>query len=107
MRLSSIVILNLVGRLGTVLLGLISLPVNLYLLGIEAVGLVGFYTTLYGLAGMFEHVLAAVVMREGARIGQEHSVDLSKRDFLRTFELVYCAVGVTLIVALSLAAPFY
>jgi O-antigen/teichoic acid export membrane protein len=105
--------LNLSGRLlagwtnaaVTALVNLGMVPVYLHLLGSEAYGLIGFFTTALSLMQVFDLGLATTVNREVARAwaaGRAHDA----APLVRLLGLVYGAVAAATALAAMAAAPF-
>ncbi len=74
-------------------------------MGIEAVGLIGFYGMLFTVFGVVEYVLGTVVMRELARRSASPDDLQEKRNLIRTTEIIYALFALVVGVAVSLAAP--
>jgi O-antigen/teichoic acid export membrane protein len=88
----------------TAALQLISTPILLKLLGPESFGLVGFYMAVQGASQVFDLGLSPTINREMARATVEQRAE-EARDFLRTIEPGYWAVGVVLGLLVALLAP--
>lgn len=87
---------NLVGQLLYPLLSIALVPFYLHYLGLEGYGLVGFFSMLVALLGVFTKGLGAALQREFARRDMLPEGRRSLRRLLRTFELVYWAIGTIL-----------
>ncbi len=81
-------------------------PLYIKFLGIEAYGLIGFYAMLQAGFQMFDLGLSQTMNREMARYSTMPNKAGEARDFVRTLELGYWTIGVTIGVGLSAAAPF-
>jgi O-antigen/teichoic acid export membrane protein len=95
---------NLIANFGakfwTLFFSIVFLPYNIHFLGIEAYGLVGIYTTFFGILSLLLDMgLSTAASREMARMSgaKEH---LGIKDFAKTMELIYW------VTALLLAAIF-
>ena len=84
---------------------LIFIPQYIRLMGIEAFGLVGFYLTLQGVLQIFDLGLSPTMNREMARYSVQAERAGEARDFARTVEIGYWALGVLIGLSFSAAAP--
>ena len=106
MRLRHGIGVNLLSRAASVVIGIILLAVYLRILGVEAVGLIGFYGVLSGSTAVIEHVFGIVVMRETAWLSGQADGARRQRDLLRTMEAFYALIASALAIGITLAAPF-
>ncbi|MGX1017724.1 O-antigen/teichoic acid export membrane protein [Pseudomonas sp. Y3 TE3536] len=107
-NLSSLLLASFSGKLIYALASVISLPLAAYVLGAEAVGLVGFFTTLLMVLMVLEGGLTSNVIQRLARIRGVASADRSMRSvraLVNTYLLVFSAVGLIAACAISLASP--
>lgn len=97
---------NFAGVGWTALMQLAFVPLYIRFLGIEAFGLIGFYLTLQGALQVLDLGLSPTMNREMARysVGSEKPDEM--RDFVRTLEVGYWAIGIALGAALVAASPF-
>jgi O-antigen/teichoic acid export membrane protein len=87
-------------------MGLAFIPFYVATLGIEAWGLVGFMVMLQAWFLLLDMGLTPALSREMARfLGGEHNAQ-SLRDLLRSLEIVYGGIAVTIILAVSLCAEW-
>ena len=95
---------NYTGRISSAAFSIIFVPLYVKFLGIEAFGLVGFYTTLIGVLGIFDLGISATVNRElaGADIDEEHAQ--RSRDLVKTLSLIYWTVAAFLALTVGLNA---
>lgn len=87
------VLANLAGRAWSAGLSIVAVPIFIHILGTEAYGLVGLFTSLQVVFTFLDFGLVGTVNREIARniaVGQSSSVN---RDLVRTFEAIYWPVG--------------
>ncbi len=91
------ILANFVGRALVNLVGLLLLPLYLRLLGIEAYGLVGVYSSLLAMIGVLDLGLSTLLNREMARLSIQHGAEQRSHDLVHTLEIVYW--GVTIVVA--------
>ena len=102
------IIANFVARLITGAAQLFFAPLYIALLGVEAYGLIGFYLTLLGTLLCLDQAISPVVTRSFATAqgeGNEPAMRQAWRTF-RTLERLSLGLGITLGVALFLAAPW-
>lgn len=95
---------SLFGRGWTALLGVAVAPILFKYLGAEAYGLIGLYMTAQGLFTVLDMGLSATATREFSGSFAEPTSKRAARDLLRTLEVVYITVGIT-IAAVAFAAP--
>ncbi|MFK2879000.1 lipopolysaccharide biosynthesis protein [Rhodanobacter hydrolyticus] len=88
-----------------VLINLIALPFYLRFLGMEAYGLIGFYTTLQAVLQVLDLGLAPTVSREIAH-GAETEQQRRSASLLRTLGLIYAGVAVAIATIVVLIAPW-
>jgi O-antigen/teichoic acid export membrane protein len=99
------IVANLLGRGIAVSLQVFLVPFFLHLLGVEAVGLIGFYNTMLTVMGVVEYSIGTMMMREMAKLSATgHGVQL-QRDLLRTTELLYIIGTFAVGAATTLGAP--
>lgn len=95
MRLSWNLFAGLTSSAWTAVVGLVATPFYLRYLGIEAYGLIGFFTTLLALLQLLDLGLSPAVNREVARDpAAGKSIDV--RNLLRSLELVYWSIAVSI-----------
>ena len=98
-------IASLLARAWVALLGLLAIPYYVRFLGIEAYGLVGFFTTIQTLCIFLDLGLGATLTRELARAGVQPELRSSSRDVARTFEFAYLCIAILIGLGLFLLAP--
>lgn len=104
MKVSQNLAAGLVGSVGTTLVGLVVVPLYLRLLGLEAYGVVGFFTTVLSLLQVFELGLGPALNREVARRRAQGRLAEAGR-LLHALAALTWAVGLALGAGLALAAP--
>ncbi|WP_217190900.1 lipopolysaccharide biosynthesis protein [Pseudomonas shirazica] len=107
-NLSSLLLASFSGKLIYALASLVSLPLAAHVLGAEAVGLVGFFTTLLMVLMVLEGGLTSTVIQRLARIRgakKEQRVQRSVYALVNTYLLVFATVGLVAAVAIACAAP--
>ena len=80
-------------------------PIYLKYLGIEAYGLVGFYSTLLGVLVFADMGLTATLSREMARLSVRENVARDMGDLLRTYESVYFFISLVVAGTIWFFAP--
>jgi O-antigen/teichoic acid export membrane protein len=98
------IIANFIGNGWTALMTLGCVPLYIYFMGIEAYGLVGFFSVLMGVFSLLDMGLSATLSREMARLSVLADKAQEMRDLVRTLEMVYWAVAVILAVVVILFA---
>jgi O-antigen/teichoic acid export membrane protein len=94
---------NFAGRIWSGLFSFLLVPVYVKLMGIEAFGLVGFYTSLLGLFALFDLGMSATITRELASTDRDDETAQRSRDLVKTMRVVYwpLALAVALVVMSS------
>jgi O-antigen/teichoic acid export membrane protein len=81
-------------------------PLYLKFLGIEAYGLVGFYSTLLAMVAFADMGLTPTLTRELARMSVREGAAAEMRDLLRTYESLYLAISIALASAFWVLSPW-
>jgi O-antigen/teichoic acid export membrane protein len=100
------IIANYIGRAWTSILGLLFIPLYLRHLGIEAYGLVGFYTALSSVLGIFDLGIGATMNRELARLSAREGATEEQRNIVRTLEVIYWGIAILAGGIVIFLAPF-
>ena len=87
-------------------MGLAFVPIYIKFLGIEAYGLIGFFAMLQGAFQILDLGLSQTMNREMARYAALPEKAGESRDFVRTLEIGYWAIGVVIGIGVVIAAPF-
>jgi O-antigen/teichoic acid export membrane protein len=87
------IVANYVGQLYAALIGILLVPLYVGYMGVEAYGLVGFYTMLQGWFMLLDMGLTPTLGREAARFNGGAISALDLRRLLRAFEGVFVALG--------------
>ncbi len=87
------IVANGIGQFVYPLLSLLFVPIFIHYLGLEAYGLVGFFSLVVTLLGFFGDGLGAAIQREFARRGGDPEKKGALYALLRTFEIVYGLLG--------------
>src|SRR4051812_20348732 len=104
MKFSVNVFARLAGSAWSAMLALVVLPFYVRYLGIEAYGLIGFFTTLLIVLQLFDAGLAATINREVAR--QSAAGDLGEaRSVLRTVGVIYWSIAAIIGLIIVALAP--
>lgn len=81
------------------------IPLYLKFLGIEAYGLVGFFSSLMGVLILADMGFTATLNRELAKLSARKEGNLEMKDLVRTYELIYLWISLFLVVIIWLLAP--
>ena len=87
------IIANIIARAWSFISVYLFIPLYLKFLGIEAYGLVGFYSTLSGVLILADMGFTATLNREMARLSVRQDSAGEMRDLLRTYESVYLCIS--------------
>ena len=104
-RYKSNLLANFAGAGVAALLQLAFIPFYIRFLGIEAYGLIGFYIMLQAVLQVLDLGMGPTTNREMARYSVQPEKTAESRDFLRTLEAGYWAVGVSAGALIAVAAP--
>lgn len=96
------IVLNILGKGGSVLLSIVFVPIYLQYLGAEAYGLVGVFSTLQSVFMVADMGLSGTFTRETARLSVASNGALQMHDLCRTFEAIFAVIG--LLIACVIAA---
>ncbi len=105
-RLKLNLLANFAGQGWSAIMGLAFIPIYIRLMGIEAYGLIGFYLTLQGVLQILDFGLSPTMNREMARYSVQPERATEARDFVRTLEVGYWALGVGIGLVIWFIAPF-
>lgn len=100
------IIANYVGRSWNALLGIILIPIYINFIGIEAYGLVGFFTILTSVFGVLDLGIGSTLNRELARRSAVASLAGTQRNLVRTLEIIYWGIAVFACVIILVGAPY-
>ncbi len=104
-------IANYLGRTWSSILAIALIPTYIRLMGIEAYGLVGFFTTITSVFGLLDFGIGATMTRELALRSSTSGKENTKRDLVRTLELIYWGLsliaGVLIYFGSSIIANFW
>jgi len=95
---------GLLGRAASTLVNIVLVPLYLRTLGIESIGLIGFYTAVLSVLLIVDQVLGVMIMREAARSREVAAVRNEARDLLLTIEIIYLLCGVLIAVLATVFA---
>lgn len=98
------ILANYAGQLYTTAIGILLVPLYVRYMGVEAYGLVGFYTMLQAWFMLLDMGLTPTLGREAARFNGGAIDALSLRQLVRAFEGIFVAVGAVGALALIAAA---
>ena len=95
-RLKVNIVANFIGNGWAALVTLGCVPLYIHFMGIEAYGLVGFFSVLMGVFSLLDMGLSATLSREMARLSVLADKAQEMRDLVRTLEMVYWGVAALL-----------
>jgi O-antigen/teichoic acid export membrane protein len=104
-RLSRNLIAGFTSSVWTAVIGLLVVPFYLKYLGLEAYGLVGFFTTMQAVFQLLDLGIGPTINREVARSSVSGEVEAA-RDLLHTLATVYWIIGILLGAIAVMAGPF-
>lgn len=105
-NLKSNIISNYVGRSWSAILALILVPIYIRYVGIEAYGLIGFFTSLLAVVGILDLGLGNTINRELAISSASSKNKYTQRDLVRTFEIIYWIIAVVAGIIIMFGASF-
>ena len=94
---------NTFGQVWVVLMSVLFVPVYIKYLGLEAYGIIGFYTFLQSSLVILDLGLRTALGRETVRYSSGGNVD-NYRDLLRSIELILLCLAIILVVAIGFSA---
>jgi O-antigen/teichoic acid export membrane protein len=97
---------NFAGSIWQALMGLIFIPLYVKFMGIESWGLIGIFTTLQVMLGLFDMGLSSTLNREMARLSILPHKKQEMRNLVRTLEVLYWGVAVCIGIAVVSLSPF-
>ena len=97
---------SFIGKIWTASMSLIFLPYYIELIGFEAYGLVGIYTTLLALFNVLDLGLGSSMIREMARLSSQNNSAEEFRNLTRSLEVFYWTIAIFIGVLVCIAAPF-
>lgn len=99
------IVANIAGQGWSAAMMLLLVPLYVHLLGVEAYGLIGVYATLQAALQILDLGLSQTINRQLARYRGLPGEAAEARDFVRTLELGYWALGAVIGLSVALAAP--
>lgn len=99
------IIANFGGRLWGITSVYLFVPLYLKFLGVDAYGLVGFYSALLGVLAFADLGFSATLNREMARLSARSYSISEMRDLLRTYEVIYSLISLVLSFLVWVLAP--
>lgn len=100
------IVANFFGKFWLLAISIIAVPVYIDLLGVEAFGLIGFFTMLLATLQLLEFGFGVVINREIAQTCSAPERFQNTRDLVRSLEAVYWLLGLLLAGLVYGAAPF-
>src|SRR5260221_1213459 len=99
------VVANVAGKGWAALLSLAVVPIYIHFLGIEAFGLIGFFLSLMAILSLLDLGLGTALNRQFAQYSAQSGKAQEMRDLFRTLEVIYCSIGFSISVAMSVLVP--
>jgi len=96
---------NIIARLWGFISTYLFTPLYLNFLGIEAFGLVGFFSTLMGIIVLVDMGFTATLNRELARLSVRDDSLIEMRNLVRTYEVIYFWISLFLMLLIWILAP--
>ena len=100
------IIANYLGSGWSALMGLAFIPFYMRLMGAEAYGIVGVFVSLQAMLAVLDLGLSQTLNREMARLSVNGNNSTLMADTARTLEIIYWAVAVLLVIAITLLSNF-
>jgi len=97
---------NFAGSVWQALMALVFVPLYIKFMGIESWGLIGIFTTLQAMFGLFDMGLSCTLNREMARLSVLPSKEQEMRNLVRTLEVLYWSVAVFAGIVIVSLSPF-
>ncbi len=105
MRLARNFMAGLTSSIWLMLVTLVTVPVYIHFLGVEAYGLIGFFAFSQGVLQLLDMGLAPTINREVARCRSQGDLGAAA-ELMRTLAVIYWAMGLLILLCFSLAAPY-
>jgi O-antigen/teichoic acid export membrane protein len=100
------ILANYIGQATTSLLGIVFVPVYISYLSIEAYGLVGLFAVIQVWMSLLDLGMTPTLAREMALFKSDAKGTQTIRDLLRSLEIVFIGLAVTITLSIALAAPY-
>ena len=100
------IVANFLGQGWAALMSFIFIPLYIKFLGIEAYGLIGFFAMMQAMLQVLDLGLSQTMNREMARYTVFPEKAAEARDLVRTLEIGYWIIGITVGIAVMAASPF-
>lgn len=99
------IIVNFASRAWIGLISLAIIPILIKLLGVEAYGLIGIFTSLTALLAILDLGLSTTLSRELARLSVIPESEQETKNLVRTLQLIYWFIGCLIGIAVIMLAP--
>ncbi|MGD0339198.1 MAG: oligosaccharide flippase family protein [Bacteroidota bacterium] len=100
------IVANFAGSIWQALMGVIFIPLYVKFMGIESWGLIGVFATLQVMFGLFDMGLSSTLNREMARLSILPHKEQEMRNLVRTLEVLYWGVAVSIGIVVVSLSPF-
>jgi O-antigen/teichoic acid export membrane protein len=99
------ILANFAGKAWNAIMLVALVPLYIQVLGIEAYGMIGFFTTLQAVFALLDLGLSTTLNRELARLSARAGTEQEIVDLVRTLEIVYWSVASVIILLVALLMP--
>jgi len=99
------IIANFAGKTSRGIFNLAFIPIYIKLMGVEVYGLLGIFMSLSALFVVLDMGLSTTLNRELSRLSVIENSAQESRNLVRTFEIVYWAIGIVIGVFVIILAP--
>jgi O-antigen/teichoic acid export membrane protein len=99
------IIANFAGKVWAGIFSLAFVPLYIKLMGVEVYGLLGIFMSLSALLSLLDMGLSTTLSRELSRLSALENSGQESRNLVRTFEVVYWAIGIGIGIAMIALAP--
>jgi O-antigen/teichoic acid export membrane protein len=99
------IIANFVGKLWIGIVTFAFVPLYIKLIGIEEYGFIGLYISLLAGLSILDIGLSSTLTRELSRLSIMKGMEQEERDLVRTFEIIYLAIGILIGIFIIVSAP--
>jgi len=99
------IVATTLGRGWGAVLQLVSVPLYVKFLGVEAFGLLGLFMSIQAVVSLLDLGLSPTITRELARLSRIENGAQEARNLVRTFEVIYWAMAMLLFLSLFVVSP--
>ena len=99
------IIANFAGKAWRGIFSLAFIPIYIKLMGVEVYGLIGIFMSMSALFALLDMGLSTTLNRELSRLSVLEGSAQESRNLVRTFEIVYWAIGIVIGISVIILAP--